>query len=92
MEKTVIKDNLNISNEKISLVDRKKLSLEGVLEVISSNENGIFLKLKDTHLTITGKDIHIERLDIGNQILECNGHFESFKYGKSGNIFKRLFK
>ena len=92
MEKTIIKENANTISEKITLINRKKIIIEGVLEVISSNENGLYLKVKDTHLIITGKDIHIEKLDINNQLLECDGQFESFKYGKSGNIFKRLFK
>ena len=92
MEKTTIKQlENNITNENISLINRKNLKMTGILEIISSSENGIYLKVKDNNLTILGNNIHITKLDIENKILEAEGVFESFKYGKS-NIFKRIFK
>ena len=92
MEKTIIQEKTPLINEKLNLINRNKFTLEGAIEVISSSENGLFLKVKDTHMSITGSDIHIEKLDIDNKILECSGSFECIKYGKSGNFFKRIFK
>jgi hypothetical protein len=92
MEKTIIQEKNTILNEKITLINRNHFAIEGVKEVISSNENGIYLKVQDNHMTLIGNNIHIEKLDIPNQILECTGQFECVKYGKCGNIFKRIFK
>ena len=89
MEKTI---NNNISNENLNLVNRKNITLEGIVEVIASSENNIYLKLKDTTLTITGNNINIKKLDVSSGILQAEGTFDSIKFGKSGNIFKRIFK
>jgi hypothetical protein len=60
--------------------------------VITSNESALILKLKDTTLTITGKDLTITKLDIATGALESKGTIESIKYGQRENIFKRMFK
>ena len=92
MEKTIIQEKNTQPQENITLSNRNKFTLEGVIEVISSSENGLYLKVQDNNMTITGSNIHIEKLDIENKILECSGNFDCIKYGKSGNIFKRIFK
>lgn len=92
MEKTIIQEKSSQLNEKIILINRNKLSLEGIIEVISSSENSIYIKVQDNHMTILGSNMHIEKLDVDNKILECSGNFECIKYGKNGNIFKRIFK
>lgn len=95
MEKIVTPNNThtsNISNESLNLINRKSISIEGIVEIIASNDNNICLKLKDTLLNITGSNINIIKLDISSGLLQAEGNFDSIKYGKSGNIFKRLFK
>lgn len=79
-------------NENLSLSDRNKLKLDGIIEIISSSDTNISLKLKDTPLIIMGNNINITRLDIEQGILEANGNFESIKYGKQTSLFKRIFK
>jgi len=80
------------TNNNLILKNRKYITLDGINQIISSNENNIFAKLKDTSIYITGNQIHITRLDIEQGILEAEGIFDSIKYGKSTNIFKRIFK
>ena len=93
MEKTTNNETLSpILNENLILTNRKILKLEGIKEIISTSETNINLKLKDTSLAINGNEISITRLDVELGILEATGNFESFKYGKSGNLLKRLFK
>jgi len=93
MEKTINKEKSPIIlDESLSLSNRKMLKLEGIVEVIATSDTNINLKLKDTSLTICGSEISITRLDVELGILEANGNFESFKYGKSGGFFKKLFK
>ena len=92
MEKILKDETHNRNNESLLIQCRKTLKIEGIVEVVSTSDSLLNLKLKDTSLTITGEQINIEKLDINLGILEANGKFVSIKYGKSGNIFKRLFK
>lgn len=92
MEKTISNEK-NIDNELVILTNRKNIKLEGIVEIISTSETSIILKLKDTTLAILGENINISKLDISTGTLEANGKFNDIKYGiKSGNFFKRLFK
>ena len=92
MEKTLIQEKHSPLNEKITLINRNQFTIEGVKEIISSGENEVFIKVQDNNMALIGNNIHIEKLDITNQILECSGQFECIKYGKGGNILKRIFK
>ncbi len=93
MEKIVKEDNQNKNAmESILLNNRKYLKLEGIVEVISTSDTAINLKLKDTSLFISGEQINILKLDINSGILEAEGKFALIKFGKSGNFLKRLFK
>lgn len=80
------------TNETLSLDNRSILKLTGIAEIISSSDTQISLKTGSSGAIITGQDIRITKLDISNGTLEAEGTFDSIKYGKSGNIFKRLFK
>jgi len=83
-------DKLNIDN--IYLKNRKNITIEGIIEIISSNENEIITRLKDTNLLVSGSNIHITKLDIEEGLLCADGDFNMIKYGKTNNFFKRLFK
>ena len=92
MEKTHIQDQQKIANENLTLQNRKSIKIEGIIEILSSNDASISLKMKDTTLFITGSNINITRLDVSTGIIEADGIFNSIRFGKSGNIFTRLFK
>lgn len=90
MEKTTLEQNK--LSESLSLINRKNIKLEGIVEINSSSETLLSVKLKDTILTITGQNMHISKLDINTGILEVDGVISSIKYGKTENFFKRIFK
>lgn len=92
MEKSPISEQSKITNENIFLQNRKSIKIEGLVEILSTNDNNITLKMKDTNLLISGNNISITKLDIATGILEAEGFFDNIKFGKSGNIFKRIFK
>lgn len=79
-------------NENLILENRKKIKIDGIIEILASNDSSISLKMQDTNLLINGSNINITKLDITTGTIEAEGLFESIKFGKSGNIFKRLFK
>ena len=94
MEKTINNDKKENKsyNENLTLVGRKNIHIEGIVEIISSSDSNIIIKLKDEVLVISGENIHISKLDVNTGILEAEGNFNNIKYGKSHNIFKRVFK
>ena len=52
MEKPINSDKIH---ESLTLINRQKINIEGIVEIIASNESNILLKLKDTQLSIYGK-------------------------------------
>ena len=92
MEKSTKPNNEKTINENIHLQNRKTISIEGIVEILSSNESEITALLKDTNLTILGSNIHIIKLDINEGSLSAEGNFHAIKYGKQLNFFKRIFK
>lgn len=85
------KSNLNLEN-------RKKLSLTGVLEVISFNETVIMLNTSLGSMTIKGEGLRMNKLDVQNGDVIITGTVNSCIYSgievkkDSESIFAKLFK
>lgn len=79
-------------NETLILTNRKSLKLEGIVEINSSSETQLSVKMKDTTLNILGSNMHITKLDVETGILEIDGLINQLKYGKNENLLKRIFK
>ena len=95
----VIKEELSLDEEveddtELNLLDRKSLSITGVLKVICSNSNNIILKLKETNFEIIGRDLSINSFNENN--INIDGNIDSLKYSKKfknkESFFKRIFK
>jgi len=86
MEKT-------IANHKIICDARKTLQLTGVEKVESSNEVQIVCIVMNSPLVITGKNMHVKKLDVEQGQVEIEGNIDSIKYqAERQNFFKRIFK
>lgn len=94
MENITINKNalLDIQNHKITITNRNNILISGMTKMCSSNETSITMMIKNTRLVINGKDLHIEKLDIENGILEAIGTIDSAKYSGSDGFIKRIFK
>lgn len=84
---------------RITLNNREKGNLTGILDVISFDENTIVLDTDMGLLTIKGKDLHVSRLTLEKGEIDIEGRTDSFVYSsnesyrKSGqSILARLFK
>ena len=90
--KVINEKKFNIS--KLTLDNRKKLSLTGVEKAISSNENNMIFQVSGVKIFISGSELHIEKLDVDSGMLELSGVVDCIKYstGTSKSLFKRLFK
>ena len=83
---------------KITLENRKKMTLTGVEEVISFDDEKILLNTKLGALTIKGQNLKMNKLDVQNGDVMINGEIyyivysgKEIKKEKEG-IFARLFK
>jgi len=93
MEDTYVK-----SENMINLVNREQLSLRGVIDVHSFNEDTIIAETKLGILTVGGKDLRITILNLDNQRLEIKGNIDSLMYSDQGyshkgsGFFEKIFK
>lgn len=82
----------------LTLENRKRLVLNGVVEVVSFNEEKILLNTIQGVLTIKGVELKMNKLDVQNGDVVIVGTIDSFTYSGSEakqnneNILKKLFK
>lgn len=95
-----IKKEINVEENKnsIHLENRKKLSLTGIMEVLSFDEEKIELNTNGGMLIIKGQGLKMNKLDVQNGDVMIAGLVYSIIYsGKEVKkekeaLFKRLFK
>ena len=92
-------DNLVQDNKSsLNLENRKKLTLSGVVEVMSFDEEKISLTTKLGNLTIKGEELKMNKLDVQNGDVIIIGNIASMVYNgkvtkKSGeSLLSKLFK
>ncbi|MGL4741889.1 MAG: sporulation protein YabP [Sarcina sp.] len=76
-------DSKNLQEERKSnlvLENRKTLSLTGVLEVMSFDEQQINLSTSLGGLNITGKSLKVNKLDVQNGDVVITGYVKSIVY------------
>ena len=82
----------------LSLEDRKKLTLAGVLEVVNFDDEKISLNTILGNLAIKGEGLKMNKLDVQNGDVIIMGYISSMIYsGKDGkkskeSIIKKIFK
>ena len=82
----------------LSLEDRKKLTLSGVLEVVNFDDEKISLNTILVNLAIKGEGLKMNKLDVQNGDVIIMGYISSMIYsGKDGkkskeSIIKKIFK
>ncbi len=64
----------------ITLENKETLSVSGVTDVDTFDENKITLFTEDDTLVIEGEDLHIKKLDVANGNLEITGYVYSLAY------------
>ena len=82
----------------LNLEDRKKLTLSGVVEVMSFDEEKIDLTTKLGNLTIKGEELKMNKLDVQNGDVIIIGNISYMVYNgkvskKNGeSLLNKLFK
>lgn len=79
----------------VALDGRKKLSVSGVEEVESFDENTVVMVTAMGVLVVRGENLHIEALSLEGGELRVEGEIESLSYeeqtGRGGGLLSRLF-
>ncbi len=81
----------------VILEEREQLSISGVEEVESFDENTILLTTAQGGLEIQGEGLHIEKLSLDGGDLRVEGEIDALTYedegrGKAGGFFSRLLR
>ena len=86
------KDNIQSANviQNIVLENREKLSISGVLDVLSFDDQIIIVETELGLLTIKGEDLRINKLSIDTS--ETIAYSENTMEKKGEGIFSKIFK
>ncbi len=80
----------------INLEERRKLSVSGVTDIGSYDEQSIIVYTEQGELTIKGRELHIIKMSVDAGELLVDGLVTALEYGElresSGGLFSRLFK
>ena len=83
------------SNHNIIIEDRKKLTLSGVKDVISFDDETLLLETALGRLTVKGAGLHIVNFDTASGDLFAEGKIYAAVYTsdeKNGGFFSRVFR
>ena len=80
----------------INLEERRNLSVSGVTDIGSYDEQNIVAITEQGELTIKGRELHIIKMSVDSGELVVEGLVAALEYGEShqsdGGLFSRLFK
>ena len=86
----------SVSEHGLTLDDRERLTVTGVEEVESFDENSIVMVTGRGTLVVRGSDLHIEQLSLDGGQLRVEGNVESLAYeddvGGHVGLWGRLFR
>lgn len=94
--KTTYKDN-NTSIQNLILENREKLTISGVIDVLSFDDQIVILETELGMLTIKGEDLRINKLSIDTQDVIIEGNINTLTYSdkeekKNGSLLGKIFK
>ncbi len=78
---------------KLTLQERKQLTLSGVTEVLSFDENAVLLQTEAGTLEIRGQELKLRQLSIEGTV-SCDGKIDALLYGElrtKAGFWGRLF-
>ncbi len=83
--------------QNITLENREKLSVSGVIDVESFNDECIIVDTELGILIIRGEDLHINKLNLDDSVLNVEGDIMCCEYSdkeskSKGGFFGKMFK
>lgn len=91
--------NSNTRMHKVTMVNRKNCTLNGVNDVLSFDIHEVLLETEQGMLMIKGNDLHVSRLTLDKGEVDVEGKIDSFTYSdvagvgnKGDSLFAKLFR
>lgn len=91
--------NSNTRIHKVTMVNRKNCTLNGVNDVLSFDIHEVLLETEQGMLMIKGDDLHVSRLTLDKGEVDVEGKIDSFTYSdvagignKGDSLFAKLFR
>jgi sporulation protein YabP len=84
--------------QNLVLENREKLSISGVIDVESFNDECVIVDTELGVLVIRGEDLHINKLNLDDSVLNIEGDIMSLEYSdregskSKGGFFSKMFK
>lgn len=83
--------------QNLILENREKLSISGVIDVESFNDESVVIETELGVLIVSGDDLHISKLNIDSSELSIEGTIISCEYSdrdsrSKGGFFTKMFK
>ena len=91
--KEQIKENQKILNHLVTIDNRRKIMVTGIVEVLSSTDKTIITKTQTHLININGEGLRISKLNLEENVLIVDGEINEYRYvvkSKAKNIFKRM--
>ena len=90
-------NRMNFKNQNILIEDRNRITITGVEQVESFNDNTIILKTVKGGMTIKGEGLNIEKLNLDDGNVKIDGIINGIIYSdkdssQKGNIIGKIFK
>jgi len=88
----------NQIEHKLTMLNRKRVDLTGVTEVVSFDSKEVVLETIDGALHFGGEDLHVKRLTLERGEIVLEGRIQEISYHESakdktaGSILGRLFR
>lgn len=82
-------------NHTLSIFNRERLDVTSALEILSSSEKEVFVRLEKEILQIFGEDLKINKLIPESKTLNITGKINGINYISKmakKSIFKKVFK
>ncbi len=86
------------TRHQILLVERQRLTVDGVINVESFDDREIVLETEEGGLFIRGEDLHINELNLDNSNLVVAGYIKTLEYTKDSfgqkgkGVLAKLFR
>ncbi len=94
--KTTYKENMN-TLQNLILENREKLTISGVIDVLSFDDQIVIVETELGMLTVKGEDLRINKLSIDTQDIIIEGNISSLLYSekeekKNSSLLGKIFK
>ena len=80
----------------VIMENRRSLSVSGVMDIDSFDEETVVLFTEEGELTIRGVNLHINKIDVDSGDLSLEGEVDSLVYTgnqpQKGGFFSRIFR